>query len=109
MSQLLLRLLRSSPSSPAATAFGLKCVSHWFVVGDNALAWSEASQLYGVLLGFVTDERPKVAVLLIGFSFFYLFRYKLCDFPVYSVIFLNGVVDGNGKRMRIRCTMKIGS
>lgn len=60
MSQLLFRLLRSSPSSPAATTFGLKCVSHWFVVGDNALAWSEASQLYGVLLGFVIDERPKV-------------------------------------------------
>lgn len=37
----------------------MKCVSQLLIIGD-ALSWSDVSQLYGVLLGFVTDSRPKM-------------------------------------------------
>ncbi|GLT98825.1 hypothetical protein SLE2022_163050 [Rubroshorea leprosula] len=38
---------------------GLKCISHLLTTGDQA-NWSNLGQLYGVLLGYVTDSRSKV-------------------------------------------------
>ena len=65
LSELLFRVLRSPSlsSSIAATTYGMKCVSQLLIIGD-ALSWSDVSQLYGVLLGFVTDSRPKVIIYL---------------------------------------------
>uniref|UniRef100_A0A2N9GW92 Uncharacterized protein n=1 Tax=Fagus sylvatica TaxID=28930 RepID=A0A2N9GW92_FAGSY len=61
LSELLFRVLRSPSlsSSIAATTYVMKCVSQLLIIGD-ALSWSDVSQLYGVLLGFVTDSRPKM-------------------------------------------------
>ncbi|OAY67734.1 RRP12-like protein isoform X1 [Ananas comosus] len=38
---------------------GLKCIAHLIAFGDKS-NWSRLSPYYGVLLGFVTDHRPKV-------------------------------------------------
>lgn len=56
LSELLVRVLRSK-SPPAAS--GLKCISHLLMIreSDN---WSDVSQLYGVLLRFITDSHSKV-------------------------------------------------
>ncbi|XP_062143407.1 uncharacterized protein LOC133851110 isoform X1 [Alnus glutinosa] len=59
LSDLLLRVLRSPLLLVDATTFGLKCVSHLLIIRD-APDWSEVSCLYDVLLGFLTDSRPKV-------------------------------------------------
>ncbi|KAM0969999.1 hypothetical protein EV1_017912 [Malus domestica] len=59
LSELLVRVLRS-PSLTAGAAFsGLKCISHLLIVRGR-VNWSDVSQLYGFLLSFVTDSRPKV-------------------------------------------------
>lgn len=47
------------------SAYGLKCLSHLLVIREKA-AWSDVSQLYGVLLGYLTDERPKVNIFSIA-------------------------------------------
>ncbi|OVA08308.1 putative domain NUC173 [Macleaya cordata] len=52
------RILRSKSASVGAVTSGLKCISHLLAVGDKG-SWSEISQLYGILLGFVTDSRAK--------------------------------------------------
>lgn len=59
MSELVLKVVRGSSLSPGAVASGLKCVSHLLSVSKDA-NWSSVAQLYGVLLGFVTDSHPKV-------------------------------------------------
>ncbi|KAF8401126.1 hypothetical protein HHK36_014430 [Tetracentron sinense] len=58
-SKLLLRILRPESATIPGVASGLKCISHLLIVGDNVI-WSEIALLYGVLLGFITDSRPKV-------------------------------------------------
>lgn len=67
VSALVVRVLRLPSSTMGATTSALKCVSHLLVIGDN-VSWSEISQLYSLLLGFVTDSRPKVKI-----DFFFLF------------------------------------
>lgn len=59
VSELMVRVLRARSLTPNAVASGLKCVSHLLIVRDNGI-WSDWSQLYGVLLGYATDSRPKV-------------------------------------------------
>lgn len=50
-------ILKSLPD--CAVVAGLKCLSHFLAAGkDNS--WSELSKLYGVLLRFLVDSRPKV-------------------------------------------------
>ena len=56
---LVVRALQSPAPTVVAAVAGLKCVSYLVTVRDAA-SWSEVSQLYGILLGFVTDSRPKV-------------------------------------------------
>ncbi|CAJ2627945.1 unnamed protein product [Trifolium pratense] len=49
-----------SPSIPESSVVnGLKCVSHLLMVRDSD-HWSDVSPLFNVLLGFLTDSRPKV-------------------------------------------------
>lgn len=59
LSGLAVRVLQSSSATTGAAVSGLKCISHLLIVRD-ASNWSEVSQLYGILLGFITDSRPKV-------------------------------------------------
>ncbi|KAK2985261.1 hypothetical protein RJ640_009169, partial [Escallonia rubra] len=59
ISELVLPLLRLKSVSPNSIACGLKCVAQLLVIKES-VGWSEVSQLYGVLVGFVTDDRPKV-------------------------------------------------
>jgi ribosomal RNA-processing protein 12 len=74
LSDLLLRVLQSPLLLVDATTFGLKCVSHLLIIRD-APDWSEVSRLYDVLLGFLTDSRPKVIYKIIISS--HCFRYNL--------------------------------
>ena len=48
-----------SAASVAAVKAGLKCISHLMIVGEKG-NWESVAPVYGVLLGFVTDNRPKV-------------------------------------------------
>ncbi|KAK6944710.1 putative domain NUC173 [Dillenia turbinata] len=59
LSSLIIGLLRLNSSSPSGIASGIRCISHLMIVSDKA-SWSDLAQLYGVLLGFITDSQPKV-------------------------------------------------
>ncbi|KAK9275403.1 hypothetical protein L1049_022667 [Liquidambar formosana] len=59
VSELVVRVLRSKSLTAVAVGSGLKCISHLLIVADH-FSWTDVSQLYGVLLGYVTDSRPKV-------------------------------------------------
>ncbi|XP_022961179.1 RRP12-like protein [Cucurbita moschata] len=59
LSGLLIRVLRIPSLTPGAVTFGLNCVSHLVVV-RNAVNWSDVSNLFGFILGFAIDSRPKV-------------------------------------------------
>ncbi|XP_077230850.1 ARM repeat superfamily protein [Tasmannia lanceolata] len=48
-----------SLASVGAVKAGLKCISHLIIVGDK-VNWSSIAPSYGILLSFVTDNRPKV-------------------------------------------------
>ena len=64
LSELVVRVFRSK-SPPAAS--GLKCISHLLMIreSDN---WSDVSQLYGLLLSFITDPHSKVISMKLFFS-----------------------------------------
>ncbi|KAF7836830.1 RRP12-like protein [Senna tora] len=59
LARLLMQVLRSPSMADTSVIAGLKCVSHLLIYRDN-LSWSDVSQLFSLLLGFVTDSRPKV-------------------------------------------------
>ncbi|KAK6941256.1 putative domain NUC173 [Dillenia turbinata] len=59
LSSLIIGLLRLNSLSPSGIASGIRCISHLMIATDKA-SWSDLSQLYGVLLGFITDSQPKV-------------------------------------------------
>ncbi|XP_030530464.1 RRP12-like protein isoform X2 [Rhodamnia argentea] len=59
VSELVLRVVRGGCLPPGAVGSGLKCVSHLLNVSKDA-NWSSVAQLYGVLLGFVTESHPKI-------------------------------------------------
>ncbi|KAK7388294.1 hypothetical protein VNO78_23108 [Psophocarpus tetragonolobus] len=58
-SELLFRVLRSPSASESALVSALKCLSHLLIAGES-VDWSDVSPLFNVLLGFLTDSRPKV-------------------------------------------------
>ncbi|PON84609.1 Coatomer beta subunit [Trema orientale] len=53
------RVLQSASLTVGSATSGLKCLSHFLIIKE-ASNWSEVSQLYGFLLNFATDSRPKV-------------------------------------------------
>ncbi|XP_068658787.1 uncharacterized protein [Aristolochia californica] len=53
------RILGFSSVSPGAINAGLKCISHLIMVGDKK-SWLNIAPLYGIILRFLTDHRPKV-------------------------------------------------
>ncbi|XP_062091199.1 uncharacterized protein LOC133797338 [Humulus lupulus] len=55
----MVRVLQLSSSTLGAIIAGLKCITHYLIIKE-ASNWSDVSQLYGILLNFVTDSRPKV-------------------------------------------------
>ncbi|ESW26550.1 hypothetical protein PHAVU_003G128600 [Phaseolus vulgaris] len=55
----LLRVLRSPSASESAIVSGLKSLSH-LLIAKESVDWSDVSPLFNVLLGFLTDSRPKV-------------------------------------------------
>ncbi|KAJ8491333.1 hypothetical protein OPV22_013054 [Ensete ventricosum] len=59
VSDTLVRILGFDSLPLGCVRSGLRCASYFLVVGDMT-DWSALSPLYGVLLCFVTDERPKV-------------------------------------------------
>ncbi|KAL5572312.1 hypothetical protein UlMin_021909 [Ulmus minor] len=59
VSGLVVRVLQSSWLTVGAASSGLKCLSHFLIIRDGD-TWSEISQLYGILMGFVVDSRIKV-------------------------------------------------
>ncbi|QHN83601.1 hypothetical protein HN51_060040 [Arachis hypogaea] len=59
LSELVVRVLRSLRESESVMVSGLKCLSHLLIRRDS-VNWSDVSPLFTVLLGFLTDSRPKV-------------------------------------------------
>ncbi|ONH97511.1 hypothetical protein PRUPE_7G193800 [Prunus persica] len=59
LSELLVRVLRSPSLTVGAAVSGLKCISHVLIIRGR-VNWSDVSSLYGFLLSFITDSRPKV-------------------------------------------------
>ncbi|CAJ1940559.1 unnamed protein product [Sphenostylis stenocarpa] len=57
--ELLLRVLRSQSASESAIVSGLKCLSQ-LLIAKESVDWSDVSPLFNVVLGFLTDSRPKV-------------------------------------------------
>lgn len=66
VSGLITRLILSNGVTDSVVASGLKCISHLLIVGHR-MSWSDVSHLFGVLLGFIADSRPKVNFLLQAF------------------------------------------
>lgn len=56
---LVVRVIRLNSVTPVATASGLKILSR-LLISTERVNWSDVSQMYGILLGFITDPRPKV-------------------------------------------------
>ncbi|KAL6277373.1 hypothetical protein ACE6H2_020974 [Prunus campanulata] len=59
LSEHLARVLRSSSLTVGAALSGLKCISHLLIIRCR-VNWSDVSSVYGFLLSFITDSRPKV-------------------------------------------------
>ncbi|XP_061361599.1 uncharacterized protein LOC133305400 [Gastrolobium bilobum] len=59
LSELLVRVIRSQSVAESAVISGLKCLSHLLFIRDS-VCWSDVSNLFNVLLGLLTDSRPKV-------------------------------------------------
>lgn len=58
-SELVRRVIGSRSASESAVVHGLKCLSHSLINRDSD-NWSDVSHSFNVLLGFLTDSRPKV-------------------------------------------------
>ncbi|VVA10090.1 PREDICTED: RRP12 [Prunus dulcis] len=59
LSELLVRVLRSSSLTVGVAVSGLKCISHLLIIRGR-VNWSDVSSLYGLLLSFITDSCPKL-------------------------------------------------
>lgn len=55
----LLRFFGFGSLSEDAVAAGLKCLTR-LITAEERVRWDSVSHMYGVLLGFVTDPRPRV-------------------------------------------------
>lgn len=60
LSDILMRVLRLKAVGPNGIVPGLKCVSRLLTSVRENVAWENAAQLYGVLVGYITDDRAKV-------------------------------------------------
>lgn len=63
LTDLVVRVVRLSSVTAGAVASGLTCLSR-LLTGRGRVNWSDVSQLYGVVLAFMTDSRPKVHFLI---------------------------------------------
>ncbi|KAL2470154.1 ARM repeat superfamily protein [Abeliophyllum distichum] len=63
LSELLIRVLRLKSIGANGIEPAMKCVSRLLIVREK-VGWADVAQLYGVLLGYITDDRPKVAINL---------------------------------------------
>ncbi|KAL3642880.1 hypothetical protein CASFOL_013695 [Castilleja foliolosa] len=59
LSELLIRILAVKSVGVNGVLPGIKCASRLLIVRENVV-WADVSQLYGVLIGYVADDRPKV-------------------------------------------------
>ncbi|CAA0821517.1 ARM repeat superfamily protein [Striga hermonthica] len=59
LSELLIRVLGAKSVGVNGLVPGMKCASRLLVVREN-VSWADVAQLYGVLIGYIADERPKV-------------------------------------------------
>ncbi|WCJ42841.1 ARM repeat superfamily protein [Euphorbia peplus] len=59
LSEIVVRVLRLNSLTIGAVTSGLKCIGLMLVVKDTA-NWNDVCGLYGVLLGYIVDSRPKV-------------------------------------------------
>ncbi|PIN20064.1 hypothetical protein CDL12_07250 [Handroanthus impetiginosus] len=59
LSELLNRNLQVKSIGVNGVVPGLKCVSRLLIVREK-VEWAEVAQLYGVLVSYITDDRPKV-------------------------------------------------
>lgn len=79
VSNVVVRVLKLNYSVTAgAVVSGLKCVAHLLSIRDS-FNWDDISQLFGVLLSFMTDSRIKVSfffILLICFPILDSLSYK---------------------------------
>lgn len=60
LSELLVRILRVKSVGVNGVLPGLKCVSRLLIVREK-VEWADVALLYGVLIGYITDDRPKVS------------------------------------------------
>ncbi|GER40433.1 ARM repeat superfamily protein [Striga asiatica] len=59
LSELLIRVLGAKSVGVNGLVPGMKCASRLLVVREK-VSWADVAQLYGVLIGYIADERPKV-------------------------------------------------
>lgn len=59
LSELLIRILRVKSVGINGVIPGLMCASRLLIVREK-VEWAEVAQLYGVLISYITDDRPKV-------------------------------------------------
>ncbi|XP_073032157.1 uncharacterized protein [Primulina eburnea] len=59
LSELMVRILRVKSVGVNGVVPGLKCVSRLLIVREK-VEWADVALLYGVLIGYITDDRPKV-------------------------------------------------
>lgn len=62
-SNLVLRVLRQKTTGVQGIVSSLKCVSYLLLVREKA-NWADVAELYGLLVGFVADDRPKVSIFV---------------------------------------------
>lgn len=67
ISEIVVKVLRLNSLTVGAVTSGLKCIAHMLIIKDT-VSWIDVSQLYGVLLGFIIDSRPKVTSLSFVFE-----------------------------------------
>ncbi|XVF88941.1 hypothetical protein PTKIN_Ptkin19aG0091600 [Pterospermum kingtungense] len=59
VSKIAVTVLRLNSVTEVTLTYGLKCLAHLLVIGEK-VSWSDLSQNYGFILGYVIDSRPKV-------------------------------------------------
>ncbi|XP_050216515.1 uncharacterized protein LOC126667567 [Mercurialis annua] len=59
LSDILIRVIQLKSLTISAIVSALKCISHMLIIKDT-VNWSDVSQLFNLLLGFIYDSRPKV-------------------------------------------------
>lgn len=84
LSGLLIRILRVKTVGVDGVVPGIKCTSRLLIVREK-VGWEDVAQLYGVLVSYITDDRPKVWKICF-FKFLHLCSWLFHLFEFYSTL-----------------------